>query len=139
MPFIVQQGCHIVQIDIPKAGGLLEAKKISDLAETFDMPVNSHNASGPLGAIASAQSEAAMRDFKAHEFSIGGLGSTPSSPPWGPTDGADHVKAWENLVIHDGPLLKDGRLLVPDKPCIGVEPNLEFIRAHLPEGETWWG
>ena len=27
LPFIIHQGCHIAQIDIPKAGGLLEAKK----------------------------------------------------------------------------------------------------------------
>ena len=70
MPFIVHQGCHIVQIDIPKAGGLLEAKKISDLADIFDMPVCSHNASGPLGAVPAAHSAAAMRDFKAHELSV---------------------------------------------------------------------
>jgi L-alanine-DL-glutamate epimerase-like enolase superfamily enzyme len=137
MPFIVNQGCHIVQIDIPKAGGLLEAKKIADMADVFDMPVCSHNASGPLGAVASAHSAAAMRDFKAHELSIGGLNAKPASLPWGNVVG-DHVTAWESLVIHDGPLIKDGRILIPDKPGLGVEPNLDYLRAHLPPGETWW-
>lgn len=137
LPFIVHQGCHIVQIDIPKAGGLLEARKIADLADLYDMPVCSHNASGPLGAVASAQSAAAMRDFKMQELSIGGLASISANMPWGHVEG-DPLKAWSSLVIHDGPLVKDGRILIPDKPGIGVEPNLEFIRAHLAKGETWW-
>jgi len=138
MPFIVHQGCHIVQIDIPKAGGLLEARKISDLADVFDMPVCSHNASGPLGAVASAHSAAAMRDFKAHELSIGRLNGKSADTPWGHIVG-DPVKGWEDFVIHDGPLVKDGRILIPDKPGLGVEPNPDHVRAHLAPGETWWG
>jgi L-alanine-DL-glutamate epimerase-like enolase superfamily enzyme len=61
MPFIVHQGCKIVQIDIPKSGGLLESKKIADLADIFNIPVSAHNAIGPLGAIASAHCAAAIR------------------------------------------------------------------------------
>jgi L-alanine-DL-glutamate epimerase-like enolase superfamily enzyme len=138
MPFVVHQGCHIVQIDIPKAGGLLEAKKISDLAGLFDMPVSSHNASGPLGAVASAHAAAAMRDFKGHEFSVGRLNATSSDLPWGHITG-DPVHAWESCVLHDGPLIRDGRILIPDKPGLGVEPNPEYVRAHLAPGEAWWG
>jgi L-alanine-DL-glutamate epimerase-like enolase superfamily enzyme len=138
MPFIVHQGCHIVQIDIPKAGGLLEAKKIADLADIYDMPVCSHNASGPLGAVASAHAAAAMRDFKGHELSVGRLNSTSSDLPWGHIDG-DPIKGWESFVLHDGPLVKDGRILIPDKPGLGVEPNPDHVRSHLAPGETWWG
>jgi len=137
-PFIIHQGCHIVQIDIPKAGGLLEAKKIADLADIFDMSVCSHNASGPLGAIASAHAAAAMRDFKGHELSVGRFDAKSSDLPWGHIEG-DPVKGWANLVIHDGPLVKDGRILIPDKPGLGVEPNPDYLRGHLAPGETWWG
>jgi L-alanine-DL-glutamate epimerase-like enolase superfamily enzyme len=138
LPFIVHQGCHIAQIDIPKAGGLLEAKKLSDLADVYDMPVCSHNASGPLGAVASAHSAAAMRDFKGHELSVGPLNATSGDLPWGHVEG-DPIKAWSSLVLHDGPLVKDGRILIPDKPGLGVEPNPDYVRAHLAPGETWWG
>jgi L-alanine-DL-glutamate epimerase-like enolase superfamily enzyme len=142
MPFIVHQGCHIVQIDIPKSGGLLESKKIADLADIFDMPVCAHNAIGPLGCIASAHCAASIRDFKGHELAL--------SPPLGPTASETHEltwgfyqgdpsKAWEQFVIHEGPLVKDGRILVPDKPGLGVEPNPDYIRGHLAPGETWWG
>jgi len=138
MPFIVQQGCNIVQIDIPKSGGLLESKKIADLADIFDIPVCAHNAIGPLGTIASAHCAASMRDFKAHELSFGHLNGQPNDSPWGHVEG-DPIKSWESFVLHDGPLVKDGRILIPDKPGIGVEPNPDYVRAHLAPGETWWG
>jgi L-alanine-DL-glutamate epimerase-like enolase superfamily enzyme len=40
---------------------------------------------------------------------------------------------------HDGPLVKDGRIQIPDKPGLGVEPNPDYVRAHLAPGEIWWG
>jgi L-alanine-DL-glutamate epimerase-like enolase superfamily enzyme len=138
LPFIIHQGCHIAQIDIPKAGGLLEGKKISDLADLYDMPVSSHNASSALGAVASAHSAAAMRDFKGHELSVGRFSAKSNELPWGHIEG-DPIKGWSNLITHDGPLVKDGRILIPDKPGLGVEPNPDYVRAHLAPGETWWG
>ena len=121
-PFILQQGCHIIHIDIPKAGGLLESKKIADLADTFYMPVCAHIASSPLGFMASAHCAAAIRNFKAHEHSVGRFS-----------------EAWEKFVIHSEPLIKDGRIQIPDKPGIGVELNEDQVRAHLFPGEQWWG
>ena len=125
-PFLMQQGCHIVQIDIPKAGGLLESKKIADLADLFYIPVSAHNAVTSLGTMASAHCAAAIRDFKAHELSFGRMDGDPSL-------------AWEQFVLHDGPLVKDGRIQIPDKPGLGVEPNPDYVRAHLAPGESWWG
>ena len=58
--------------------------------------------------------------------------------PWGHIEG-DPVKAGQSFITHDGPLVKDGRILIPDKPGLGVEPNPDYVRAHLAPGETWWG
>ena len=122
-PFILNQGCHLIQIDIPKAGGLLESKKIADLAELFELPVCAHIASSPLGALASAHCAAAIRDFRAQEFS----------------PGAPSTEAWEKFVIYDGPVIKDGKYRILDKPGLGVELNEDYVRGHLMPGETWWG
>jgi L-alanine-DL-glutamate epimerase-like enolase superfamily enzyme len=138
LPFIIHQGCHIAQIDIPKAGGLLEAKKIADLADLYDMPVTSHNASSALGAIASAHAAASIRDFKGQELSVGRINGYSGDLPWGHIEG-DPIQGWSNFVTHDGPLVKDGRILIPNKPGLGVEPNLDYLRGHLAPGETWWG
>lgn len=122
-PFILNQGCHLIHIDITKAGGLLESKKIADLAELFQLPVCAHMATSPLGTLASAHCAAAIRDFRAHEFSPGTLSS----------------EAWEKFVIYDGPVIKDGKYRILDKPGLGVELNEDYVRGHLMPGETWWG
>jgi L-alanine-DL-glutamate epimerase-like enolase superfamily enzyme len=70
-PFIMKQGCHLVQIDIPKAGCLLVSKKIADLAELYSIPVCAHNVCSPLGTLASAHCASAIADFRAPEFVIG--------------------------------------------------------------------
>jgi L-alanine-DL-glutamate epimerase-like enolase superfamily enzyme len=123
-PFILNQGCHLIQIDIPKAGGLLESKKIADLAELYYLPVCAHNASGPVGSLASAHCAAAIRDFRAQEFSPGNLPNTDE---------------WEKAVIYDGPVIKDGKYRISDKPGLGVELNEGYMRSHMLPGETWWG
>ena len=123
MPFILNSGCHMVQPDIPKAGGLLQAKKIADLAELFEMPVCGHIASTPVGAIASAHCAASIRDFRAQEFSPGRL--TPQE--------------WENFVHYEGGVIRGGKYRILDKPGLGVEINEDFTRKRLMPGETWWG
>ncbi|MGD0696602.1 MAG: mandelate racemase/muconate lactonizing enzyme family protein [Terriglobia bacterium] len=122
-PFILNQGCHLVHIDMPKAGGLLESKKIADLAELFEIPVCAHIASSPLGTLASAHCAAAIRDFRAQEFSPGRML---------PED-------WEKFIIYDGPVIKDGKYRILDKPGLGAELNEDFVRGHLMPGEKWWG
>ncbi len=122
-PFILNQGCHLVQPDIPKTGGLLEAKKIADLAELFELPVCAHIASTPVGAIASAHCAAAIRDFRAQEFSPGRML---------PED-------WEKFVIYEGGVIRGGKYRVLDKPGLGLELNEDFVRSRLMPGETWWG
>jgi L-alanine-DL-glutamate epimerase-like enolase superfamily enzyme len=123
-PFIMNQGCHIIQIDIPKAGGLLEAKKIADLAALYSIPVCAHNVASPLGSLASAHAAAAIPDFLAHEVVLGRtLGD----------------RSWEKFALYDGPFIRDGKFRILDKPGFGVELNEDYVRAHLKPAEEWWG
>jgi L-alanine-DL-glutamate epimerase-like enolase superfamily enzyme len=119
-PFIVNGGCHLIQIDIPKAGGLLESKKIGDLADIYYMPVCAHNVASPLGTVASAHCAAAIRNFKAHES-------------------AAISENWTNMVIAPGPIFKDGRIQLFDKPGLGLELNEAWVKTRLAPGEVWWG
>jgi len=43
------------------------------------------------------------------------------------------------LLLLDGPYIKDGHVSVTGKPGLGVELNPEIVKAHLAAGEQWWG
>jgi L-alanine-DL-glutamate epimerase-like enolase superfamily enzyme len=60
---IEKQAVEIIAPDIPKMGGLLEAKKVADLADMYCMPVAPHNVASPIGTVAAAHVCAAMSNF----------------------------------------------------------------------------
>lgn len=114
------QACSGVHIDIPKSGGLLEAKRISDLADMYYIWTAAHNPASPIGTIASVHAASSMREFRIHEL-------------------AKYIDWWQDLVIHDGPFFDKGYYVIQDKPGYGVEINPDVAKAHLAPGETWWG
>lgn len=114
------QGCDIVHLDIPKLGGLLEAKRIHDLADNYYIASAAHNPASPIGTIASAHAAASMRDFRIHEL-------------------AKYIDWWQDLVVHDGPIFEQGYFRIREKPGYGIEINPDVAKAHLAPGETWWG
>jgi L-alanine-DL-glutamate epimerase-like enolase superfamily enzyme len=117
---IEMQATSGVHIDVPKSGGLLESKKISDLADLYYIWTACHNPASPVGTVASCHSAAAMRDFRIHEL-------------------ANWVDWWPDLVIREGPFWQNGYFTIQDKPGLGIEINPDVARAHLAPGETWWG
>ena len=117
---IEQQACAGVHIDIPKSGGLLESKKIADMAEMYYIWTAAHNPASPVGTIASCHAAAAMRDFRIHEL-------------------ANWVDWWPDMVVREGPFWKDGYFTIQDKPGYGIELNRDVVQKHLAPGETWWG
>lgn len=117
---IEEQACAGVHIDIPKSGGLLQAKRISDLADLHYMFTAAHNPASPIGTAASAHAAASMRGFRIHEL-------------------ANWVDWWPDLVIREGPFWEDGYFTIQDKPGLGLEINPDVAKAHLMPGEEWWG
>jgi L-alanine-DL-glutamate epimerase-like enolase superfamily enzyme len=118
-PFIMNQGVNMISIDITMAGGLLEAKKISDLAELYYIPITAHNVASPLGTIQSAQCAATMREFHGHE-TFGMRGNMA------------------NIIVYDREIIKDGYIQLNDKPGAGFEINADVAKRYLCEGEEWW-
>ncbi len=114
------QGCDVVHIDIPKSGGLMEAKRIHDLADNYYIWTAAHNPASPVGTIASCHAAASMRNFRVHEL-------------------ARYIDWWQDLVIHDGPIFEAGYHRIRDKPGYGIEINPDVAKAHLAPGESWWG
>jgi L-alanine-DL-glutamate epimerase-like enolase superfamily enzyme len=118
--FIINQGCDIVQLDIRNTGGLLESKKISDLADLFYLPMAAHDTGSIVCNIATVHWAASVRDFLAAETLIG-------RGNW-----------MDDVIVHEGPIVKDGHFAVPTKPGLGIELNKEVVKANLARGEKYW-
>jgi L-alanine-DL-glutamate epimerase-like enolase superfamily enzyme len=108
---------HVVDMfhpDLATAGGLLETKKIGDLAGEQGIPMAIHCSGTPIHFMASVHCAAATENFLCLEHHALDL-------PW-----------WPELVLGAvGPLLQNGFVAVPDRPGLGVELNLEAAREHL--------
>jgi len=110
-----KKAVSIAHPDLMTAGGLLETKKIGDLAQEAGIPVALHMAGSPVGLFASVHAAAAIENFLALEFH-------DFDQP-----------AYDEVV--DGvpkPLVgRDGFVAVPDGPGLGIELNEEAIRENL--------
>ena len=119
--FILNQGCDILHPDLRNSGGFLETKRIADMAHIFGLPMANHNTGSQVYTYASAQWAASIRDYMSLETITGEGG-------W-----------MDQVLLLDGPYIKDGFIQVTDKPGLGIELNPDVVRAHLAPGETWWG
>ena len=118
LPLITSQGCAGVHLDIPKLGGLLEAKRISELADLYYIWTAAHNPASPVGTAASAHAAASMRGFRVHEL-------------------ANWIDWWPDLVIREGPYWEDGYFTIQDKPGLGLEIDTCCRKRTLLEPEIW--
>ena len=117
------QACDMLHVDVSATGGMLEAKKIADLADLYYLPFAAHNIVSPLGMVASAHVCAAVRNLHIMEL------------PYH----ADQVDwRWE-LVNSDRPLLQDSAFAVPQGPGLGVELNEGVAQAHARPGVPFFG
>lgn len=117
---IEKQAADIVSPDVPKMGGLLEAKKVADQADTYYIPIAPHNVASPIGTVAAAHVCAAMSNFLVMEFH------------------AMEVEWWDDLV-EGGPVISDGFIRLTEDPGHGLELNEDVARAHLKSGTTFFG
>jgi len=110
------EAVDVIHPDLASSGGLLETKKIGDLAMEGGVSMAMHYAGTPFGFLASVHCAAATQNFLCLEH-----------------HGVD-VAWWEDLVTGiEKPIVKNGHVTVPETPGLGVEPNEEVIKEHLYE------
>ncbi|MDA2929339.1 mandelate racemase/muconate lactonizing enzyme family protein [Acidobacteria bacterium AH-259-O06] len=119
--FIVNSACDILHPDLRNTGGFLETKRIADMAEVWGIPIATHNTGSLVCTMATAQWGASIRDFMTCE-TVTGKGD------W-----------MDKVILSDKPPIRDGYIWLTDKPGLGIELNPDVVRAHLAEGENWWG
>lgn len=105
------QACHVLQPDLSHCGGLLEARRIASLGETYLMGVAPHNPNGPIANAVALHFDLATPNFLIQEDMLADV-------PWR----FDVVKT---------PLRSEaGYWLPPEDPGLGVEVDEEEARKH---------
>ena len=114
-PLLEDGAVRVVHPDPATSGGILETKRIGDLAEEYGVPMALHLAGTPIATLASVHIAAATKNFLTLEHHAADI-------PW-----------WSDLIVGlPTPLIEDGHIAVPSGPGLGFEDiNEELFREHL--------
>jgi len=105
-----------IQPDLATAGGILETKKIGDLAQEYGVPMAMHFAGTPVSMMANVQCAAATQNLIALEYHS-------TDVPW-----------WDDLAEGvDKPIVNRGFVKVPERPGLGISLNEKTVKQHLGE------
>ncbi|MDT4852296.1 D-galactonate dehydratase [compost metagenome] len=106
-------GASILQMNVGRCGGLLEAKKIASMAEAYYAQIAPHLYNGPIGAAASFQLAACTPNFLIHE----------SIETWG---------GFHAEVLKKPLQWEDGCIIPSKEPGLGVELDMDVVHRHSP-------
>jgi L-alanine-DL-glutamate epimerase-like enolase superfamily enzyme len=109
-PFFEAQSMDIASVDVIW-NGFHQAKKIADLAETFEINCAPHNYYSHLATFISAQWCAAIPNVRMLEVDV------------------DDV-SWREELTTAVPEIRDGTLTIPSGPGWGADVNEEILREH---------
>ncbi len=114
MPLLEARGVNVIHPDLATSGGILETKRIGDLAQERGISMALHMAGTPVSTMASVHCAAATENFIALEHHFNDI------PFWG--DFIDGVPK---------PIIQRGYIPVPEAPGLGFTLNEEVVQAHL--------
>lgn len=120
LELLQRQAVDIIMPDLSKAGGIMEGKRIAEIADAFYVPIAPHNVSSPLGMMAACHVCASVPNFYVLEFHGREI-------PW-----------WNDLCEGDKPFIRNGMMQLSERPGIGVELNDEVAKSLLWHGDTYF-
>ena len=101
--------------DMVHIGGIMELRKIADMAQASFVGMSPHNSTGPVLAAANLQVEAVIPNFIIHEHFV------PFTP------------FYDEILTEPLPDIKDGFIEIPSKPGLGIDLNEDAL-AKRPYG-----
>ena len=120
LPLLQAHAVNIIHPDLATSGGILETKRIGDLAQEYGVSMAMHMAGTPISTMAAVHCAAATENFIALEHHFTEI------PFWG-----DFIDSLPK------PIIQDGYIPVPDGPGLGFTVNEEAIKEHLiPEDQS---
>jgi L-alanine-DL-glutamate epimerase-like enolase superfamily enzyme len=114
MPLLQGHAVNVIHPDLATSGGILETKKIGDLAQEYGVSMALHMAGTPVSTMAAVQCAAATENFIAleHHFT--------------------EVPFWNDFIDDlPKPIIQNGYIPVPDAPGLGFTLNEEAVKEHL--------
>jgi gluconate/galactonate dehydratase len=129
-PLLEARAVNVIHPDLATSGGILETKKIGDMAQDYGVSMAIHMAGTPVSTMAAVHCAAATENFIALEHHFTDL------PFW-----SDLVVPTASIAggatVHN-PLIKDGFIDVPESPGLGIDFNKDVIVQHLLSGEDYF-
>lgn len=111
---ILEKGAaSIVQPDLCHAGGITEGRIIAGMAEAYYVPIAPHNPMGPISLATGLQLAASVPNFLVQE----------------------QVTLGEGYLKEPFKLQKDGTVMVPTKPGLGIELDDDQLKDKI--GHDW--
>lgn len=114
---IEKQAVSVVQPDLCHCGGILEARMIAAMAETYYMQAAPHNPLGPISLAACLQLDACIPNLLAQEH--------PGMP--------DHRDLGVGLLKKPF-VIEDGFIRIPEGPGLGIEVDEDALAEYEFEG-----
>lgn len=108
-----KKAASILQPDLCHAGGITEGRLIAGMAEAYYVPIAPHNPMGPISLAAGLQLAGCIPNFLIQE----------------------QVSLGEGYLKNPFVLQKDGTVLLPEKPGLGVELDEDALKDKI--GHNW--
>ena len=115
VPILENKLADYIMPDVTWTGGITELKKIATLAEAYYVPISPHDAGGPINVLAGAHVMMTVPNFYRLETAHYDLSSY-------------------NKFITEPLDNSGGALKLPKKPGLGMEMNMDFLRANIMDG-----
>jgi L-alanine-DL-glutamate epimerase-like enolase superfamily enzyme len=111
LPWLVRGAFDIVQPDVTKMGGISEQRRVAWMADEFGVRYVGHGWNTALGVAADLQLAAALPQADLVEF-IGGSAYV------------------DGITTEPFTLDADGRLMIPDRPGLGIDLDLDKVKKY---------
>lgn len=119
-----KRAIRYIHPDVFSVGGILECKKVGDMAQDYGIPMIIHMNETPIAAMAATNVAASTENFFAQEFHH-----------------HDYKDYSDMVITRNNPIVEDGCIKVPDEAGIGILGlNEEWLEAHLSpsaKGKVW--
>ena len=124
-PLLEARAVNVIHPDLATSGGIVETKRIGDLAQEYGVSMAIHMAGTPVSTMAAVHCAAATENFIAleHHFT--------------------ELPYWSDLVVSTAgdvgnPVIQRGFIPVPEAPGLGIDLNEAVIREHMLPGEDYF-